>query len=810
MEQQQQPEVITLESISRVTPTRLFGPHDTFLTAVAFSADATRLLTGDIAGYVRVWDLQSGKQLVQRRLFPDAVLSAAFGTAEADDEYVFVVASRTDQVTVLTLTAENTLTTVHDLKLDAFTPLRVGYDTLSRPLIACVANSAFDKRIYLMHADDKGFISAFNVGNEENPNATLDATGAFVLVGGLDGRVAFRSTVPTSSGSRKIQTDLDGIKQTAISADGKRFAALEDKGDRLLVYSVESGNRVGPEINEPFQGDFAFSYDGALLAVTRLQKGGSLHIYNVETGERVRRIRGSSPLAFSPNTRSFAAGNNYAEFSKSIMLWDTRESEGSVLAKVGAPLDIIAAEEQTVRQFAVFNDAHDGMVLACAFSPDGMTMATSGTDDDIHLWDLETGGQSATLLDHRADVNGLAYAPDGKMLASASGYFSQRDDNTVRLWDTDENMPRLVFSKHRDKLVDVLFHPRGEVVISADAGGRVLVWRALNGEVTRSIDTGTPINRVALSPDGALVATAHGTELSVNDRALRLWNVQTGEKVREYTDMSDWVMHVTFSPDGNVILASDYSKRTVGWDLNSGRMVLDLAEGEMARYNPQNNLIALAHEKTVKLISVRGSNPKMELRHGDKIKSMGFNDEGELLAVCLQDGAVVVWGVPEGAGVQSSTGELEQRRVSEASRSGRYALQLISLSCNKAQERDGDEVFIRVDGQTIWSVKRVGRKMFHKPHRHNDIDTFDFSGCRMHGKNGWQDTTAYTRDEFRFGGLTGPLELELWEEDLFLRGGNDFVGTVVVTPAQAGQSMIRTVLDNGPFSYTLTYGVLFE
>lgn len=802
------PEVITPASISRVTPTRLFGPHDTFLTAIAYSQDGKWLVTGDLEGSLRVWNVATGDLLHITRLFYEPVLALAVGDAEQPDEMAFAVISRGG--TVRLLRYNTALHTDSSMTTDSFTPLNIGYSSHNRPLIACIPTNAFDKRIYVMHADDKSFLHAARIGNDENPNVTFSTDGEIIAIGGADGVIALRSTSLGGRSLYKVRTSLNGVRATALSSDVRRIAAREDRGDRLCVYDVRSGEQIGTEINMPFLNDFAFNHDGTLLAVTTQQKGGSLHIYTVETGERVRRLKGSSPIAFSPAGDGFAAGNDYAEFSKSVMLWDTTQSERGVLHKIGAVVDNVAAETQYVQQFGVLQGAHKGRVLSLAFSPDGMTLATGGTDDDIRLWDLATGGQNVVLRDHRADVTGLTFSPDGKTLASCSGYFNNQDDNTVRMWETNDWTPTFTFSKHRDRVVKAIYHPRGELMISADDGGRIYVWRVSSGDVIRTIETPSPINHIALSPDGALVASAHGSELAIKDTSLRLWNTQTGEMIREYTEMSDWVMNVTFSRDGNVLLGADYSKRVCGWDMNSGEVVLDLAIGTLARYNPKNDLIAIAHEKVIDLIAVRGGQIKMQLRHGEDVSEIAFNGGGELLAAGLTNGDVVLWGVPEGAGTGVSTSEVEQIRVKNAARSGRYALQLISLSCNRAQERDGDEVFIRLDDQTIWRVTQVGRKMRQDPQRPNEIDTFDFSSCRMHGKDGWQSTDKYDKSEFRLGGLTGPIELELWEADLFFRGGDDFFGRVTITPAQAGQNMIRTVLETAQASYTLTYGVLFE
>ncbi|MEL6148933.1 MAG: WD40 repeat domain-containing protein [Chloroflexota bacterium] len=806
------PEVIIGESLTRVTPTRLFGPHDTFLTAVAYSDDGQRLVTGDIEGYLRVWETETGQLLARRRVFNSAVLGAVFNRTNPGNVYELTVASTGNDVTVLTLGADHSISEAKALTLDTFRVLQIAYNAQNRPLIACIPTSEYDKRVYLMYGDDKAFIHAFNLSNDEYPNAAFSFDGTLLAVGKSDGTVTIRTTEKSGVSLHKIATDFDGVRQTAFSPDGERLAVLESNGDRVRIYTIATGETVGTLINSPFHNQFAFNVDGKLLAVTTQQKGGSLHIYNVETGQRLRRVKGSSPLAFSPLANSYACGNNYAEFSKSIMLWDTRASEDGVIGKIGAPIDNISAEKQTIAQITVLHSAHEGKITSMAFSPDGMTLATAGTDNDIQMWDMSTGGQIATLVDHKADVTSLSYSPDGKTLASSSGYFNNRDDNTVRLWDAEECTPKSTFNKHKERVVDVVMHPRGELIVSADATGRLYIWRAFNGEVLRSIDTPSPINHIALSPDGALIATAHGSELAAKDNALRLWNVQTGERIREFSDMSDWVIDVTFNPDGNTLLATDYSDRVMAWDMSSGEKVLDLSEGELARYNPQNDLIAIAHGKNVSLVSVRSAEPKMELRHGEDVTSIAFNDEGELLAVGLASGDIAIWGVPDGGGIIANTTSVDLRRLVDAARSGRYAFQLISLTCNKAQERDGDEIFIRVDDQTIWSVKKVGRKMSPKPTRNNEINTFDFSQCRMHGKRGWQSADQYRPKDFRFRGLTGPIELELWEEDQFLRGGNDYIGKVTITPAQAGKGMVRAVIgdETDQFSYTLTYGVTFE
>jgi len=77
---------------------------------------------------------------------------------------------------------------------------------------------------------------------------------------------------------------------------------------------------------------------------------------------------------------------------------------------------------------------HTDWVQCVAFSPDGKTLASAsghpGYERAVRLWDVRTREQrGAPLLGHEALITWVAFSPDGSMLASSS------QDGTVRIWD---------------------------------------------------------------------------------------------------------------------------------------------------------------------------------------------------------------------------------------------------------------------------------------------------------------------------------------------------------------------------------------
>jgi WD40 repeat protein len=141
--------------------------------------------------------------------------------------------------------------------------------------------------------------------------------------------------------------------------------------------------------------------------------------------------------------------------------------------------------------------SHSDVVVAIAFSPDGLTLAAASDDKTARIWEIASGREYAVLT-HPAAISAVAFSPDGRMFATAS------DDKTARIWD-------LKTSQQCAMLTDQ--GPVGTVIFSPDSR-------------TLAIAAGEAVRLVAIPPSDVreLIAYARGKlpigrkELSKSER----------------------------------------------------------------------------------------------------------------------------------------------------------------------------------------------------------------------------------------------------------------------------------------------------
>ena len=123
-------------------------------------------------------------------------------------------------------------------------------------------------------------------------------------------------------------------------------------------------------------------------------------------------------------------------------------------------------------------------------------------------------------------IRSIDFSPCGNKLAATSY------DKIVRVWDLEKpDAPPAELIGHQTYLYALAFSPKGDLLVSADSNG-----------------------------------------------VLGLWDVEHGYELQMFTEETDWIWSIAFSPDGKHLASAHHHKKNARlWDIENGKQITELS-----------------------------------------------------------------------------------------------------------------------------------------------------------------------------------------------------------------------------------------
>jgi WD40 repeat protein len=197
---------------------------------------------------------------------------------------------------------------------------------------------------------------------------------------------------------------------------------------------------------------------------------------------------------------------------------------------------------------STFSDNHN-LGYHAIFSPDGKYVL-SDNFDYVHLWNVKTGQSEHTFLgDIVYDTRG-AFSSDSKYILTANG------GETAQIWDVQTGKVATTFTTPGHKIRKAIFSPNNKQILtlSDDDVARLWPFEINQDQNALSEFTTAPpmpfifrgymyqIDNAAFSPDGEYVLTRR----EGNNNSVWMWDVRTGQAVRVFVGLIDFVSNAIF------------------------------------------------------------------------------------------------------------------------------------------------------------------------------------------------------------------------------------------------------------------------
>lgn len=321
---------------------------------------------------------------------------------------------------------------------------------------------------------------------------TPDASRAVVVA--QDGDLAIWDVESARITARVQGRGCDGVASVAIDAEATRIVV-----GRVLEYADVVDARTGALLRTlgPHAGraalvglvegtPFGFTTDKPYQIFTDRKQYFALHLWNIETGERLYTIDDFSgpvqDVTIHPSREMFVTGGYGG-----CRVWEL--ASGKPIRALGAHVMSLSPDgtryltrAPKVKGIGIRDWSSDAGIaqlesrtvpIGCAcWSPDGTRIAAGHALGAVSLWDAATGERQHWLLDEphgSHQITALRFTPDGKGLVVAT------DGATIFVWNLEHRRLAAVMHGHQSSIWDMEVSADGRSLWSSAREG-LRVW----------------------------------------------------------------------------------------------------------------------------------------------------------------------------------------------------------------------------------------------------------------------------------------------------------------------------------------------
>ena len=462
-----------------------------------FSPDGRHIAVAQPSS-LRVWDTETGRQLVRWHPFPESTYIPHFGSIT---DVAFSPQGRYLASVGLDRTAKvwDVEAGTQLLDIDIFLNYVLTVDW--SPDGGQFATAGYDGRAIVWDSATGQEVARFE-GHQRGAVLSLDYSpdGTHIVTSGRDGSVRAWDA-ETGIQLYELPERAEPVSRFSPPRRPVEHVSYSPRGDRFLTISSSQSFNVVEVWDHAAQDETGIALDSQVHSAAWSPDGRRIATarYSFITVWDLDNIA-SEPLELDPD--SGAEDTEYKHVS-----WSYDGARLLIASNNGATvLDWDSGEllhSLTLEEGAVYlEESPDGSLL--------LTIDGQFRGPRVQVWNAETGSELARLETVGGRV-GARFSPDGKRVVT---YGSQ--DRAVHMWDALTGEELLTLAGQRAPFLDVAFSPNGRRLAGASRDSTTWMWDALTGDLLTILPGGG--RGIVFSPDGTRIA-------SFGDRGVKVWSV---------------------------------------------------------------------------------------------------------------------------------------------------------------------------------------------------------------------------------------------------------------------------------------------